>query len=167
MGEIRMFSGNFAPRGWRLCNGDILPISQYTPLFAVIGIAYGGNGQTTFALPDLRGRIPMHWGQGPGLSPRVIGERAGSETVTLISTQMPAHNHTLNASFNLGAASSPEGAFVAAFDPTFTNYAMNANTTMNPASIGIAGGSQPHQNMQPSLAISFIIALEGIFPSRN
>jgi microcystin-dependent protein len=169
IGEIRMFGGNFPPRGWQFCQGQLLSIAQNTALFSILGTTYGGNGQTTFALPDLRGRVPMQQGQGPGLSPRTLGEQGGSETVTLLSTQMPAHNHALICSNAQADASTPEGNVLAADQGGATlNYiATPLNATMNPATVGAAGGSQPHQNMAPFLAVNFIIALEGIFPSRN
>jgi microcystin-dependent protein len=172
IGTIIMFAGNFAPRGWAFCYGQILSIAQNTALFSILGTTYGGNGQTTFALPDLRGRVPMQPGQGPGLSPHTLGEQAGAETVTLLQTQMPAHNHIVNASSANGSAPSPQNNFNAVtYDPNTLNpldsYSSSQNTTMNPAVIGASGGSQPHQNMQPYTCINFIIALEGIFPSRN
>jgi microcystin-dependent protein len=170
IGEIRMFGGNFAPRGWAFCQGQILSIAQNTALFSLLGTTYGGNGQTTFALPDLRGRVPIQPGQGPGLSPRTLGEAGGQETVTLIASQMPAHNHGLNVFNGPGTASSPAGAVIAApvsgatLDKAFS---ATPSATMSPASIGSAGGSQPHNNMPPYQCVNFIIALEGIFPSRN
>ncbi|KFE68251.1 phage tail protein [Hyalangium minutum] len=171
LGEIRMFSGNFAPSGWALCDGQLLSIAQNSALFSILGTTFGGNGQTTFALPDLRGRVPMGWGQGPGLSPRTIGEQSGSETVTLIATQMPAHTHAMMANSGQGTQFTPEGAVsAAAVESTqqpLNLYSTTPNTTMSPQAIGIAGGSQPHQNMQPFLCISFIIALQGIYPSRG
>ncbi|HVW96145.1 MAG TPA: tail fiber protein [Mucilaginibacter sp.] len=173
LGSIVLFAGNFAPRGWALCNGQILSIASNTALFSILGTTYGGNGQTTFALPDFRGRTPMNWGQGPGLSIRDIGEMSGSETVTLISTQMPMHNHLINASAGTADQASPNNNFLAvSTDPDSggnpLNFTATANgATLNPQAVGLAGGSQPHNNMQPFLAVSFIIALEGIFPSRN
>ncbi len=169
IGEIRIFAGNFAPRGWQLCQGQILPIAQNTALFSILGVTYGGNGQTTFALPDLRGRYPMQQGQGPGLSPRALGEQGGTETVTLLSNQMPAHNHALVCSNAQADQGTPEGNVLAADQggTTFNFVAAPINATMNPVTIGVAGGSQPHSNMSPFLAINFIIALEGIYPSRN
>jgi microcystin-dependent protein len=172
IGEIRMFAGNFAPRGWSLCQGQLLSIAQNTALFSILGTTYGGNGQTTFALPDLRGRAPMNPGQGPGLSPRTLGEQGGTETVTLLANQMPAHNHMLAASGAQGDQFSPEGHVPAVLVDANTQqpanqYGASPNTTMNPASISVAGGSQPHQNMSPFLCVNFIIALEGIFPSRE
>jgi microcystin-dependent protein len=172
IGEIRMVGFNFAPRGWALCNGQLLSIAQNTALFSLLGTTYGGNGQTTFALPDLRGRVPLHQGQGPGLTPRTIGESSGTETVTLLSSQMPAHNHTLAAFNSPGSLDTPTGNVIANIvDPNTggpaTLFSATADTTMNPASIGISGGNQPHENMQPYLCVNFVIALEGIFPSRN
>ncbi len=171
LGEIRMFGGNFAPRGWALCNGQLLSISQNAALFSLLGTTYGGNGQTNFALPNLQGRVPMHWGQGPGLSPRALGESSGSESVTLLTNQMPAHNHTLSANNNQGDTFSPGGAVSAsAVDSSqqpLNIYSSTANATMAPTAIGLAGGGQPHANMQPYQCVSFIIALQGIFPSRN
>ncbi|MEA2715731.1 MAG: hypothetical protein QOI99_48 [Actinomycetota bacterium] len=164
LAEIRMFGGNFAPRGWAMCNGQILPISQNTALFSLLGTTFGGNGQTTFALPDLRGRVPMHTGQGPGLSNVNLGEVGGSESVTLLQTQMPQHSHGVAASNGAAGASRPANNFLAAGGA----YAPATDgTVMNPAMIGVSGGGQPHPNRQPYLGLTFIIALEGIFPSRN
>jgi microcystin-dependent protein len=171
IGEIRMFGGNFAPRGWAFCDGQLLSIAQNTALFSLLGTTYGGNGQTTFALPDLRGRVPMHWGAGPGLTPRTLGESSGSETVTLLSSQMPAHNHAIGAHSGQGDTFSPEGAVnAAAVDASqqpLNIYSSSVNATMAAQTVGVAGGSQPHNNMQPFQCVSFIIALEGIFPSRS
>ena len=165
LGEIRIFPYNFAPRGWAFCNGQILSIAQNTALFSLLGTTYGGNGQTTFALPDLRSRVPMHQFQGPGLSDRSLGEQSGTETVTLISTEMPQHNHLFNASNNDATDSAPQGN-VPALIPS-GGYNASPNTQMNPTAVAIAGGSQPHNNIQPYLVLSFCIALSGIFPSRN
>ncbi|MCP3099081.1 tail fiber protein [Myxococcus sp. K15C18031901] len=169
IGEIIMFAGNFAPRGWMFCQGQLLSIAQNTALFAILGTTYGGNGQTTFALPDLRGRYPMQPGQGPGLSPRTLGEQGGSETVTLIASQMPAHTHSLNVSSQAGEVETPIGTVLATdTNGTILNYrAGPIDGTMNPAAIGVAGGSQPHNNMSPFLCLNFIIAVEGVFPSRD
>ncbi len=174
IGEIIMFAGNFNPRGWAFCQGQLLSIAQNTALFAILGTTYGGNGQTTFALPDLRGRVPVGQGQGPGLSPYSLGQQAGTETVTLLTTQMPAHNHLVNANEGNGSAQTPGAGFPSGgIVPTSGNAAVNNyrnstdGTTMAPTVIGNAGGSQPHPNIQPYLCINFIIALEGIFPSRN
>lgn len=173
IGEIRMVGFNFAPRGgWMLCNGQLLAIASNTALFSLLGTTYGGNGTTTFALPDLRGRVPLHQGQGPGLSDYVMGEASGSETVTLINSQMPMHNHALTANSDAGGASTSTNNFIASpSDPSTgaaaPSFAQSTNTVMNPQSIGISGGNQPHQNMQPFLCVNFIIATQGIFPSRN
>jgi microcystin-dependent protein len=166
IGEIRMFGGNFAPRGWAFCNGQLLAIAQNDALFALIGTTYGGDGQTTFALPDLRGRIPVHAGQGPGLSSYQLGQQAGTETVTLTQQQMPAHTHTAQAQSGAGNQAGPGGGVWAS--SAQNQFSANPpNAAMNAAAIGSAGGSQPHENMAPYQVVSFIIALEGIFPSRN
>jgi microcystin-dependent protein len=171
LGEIRMFAGNFAPKGWEFCNGQLLSIAQNSALFSLLGTAYGGNGQTTFGLPNLQGRVPMHWGSGQGLTPRTLGEMSGSEHVTLLSNQMPAHTHQIAANNGQGDTFSPEGAVnAAAVDATqqpLNIYSSSANGTMAAQSIKAAGGSQPHDNMQPYQCVSFIIALEGIYPSRS
>jgi microcystin-dependent protein len=168
LGEIRMFGGNFAPLGWAFCNGQLLPIAQYDALFSLLGTTYGGDGQTTFGLPDLRGRAPMHAGQGPGLTNHPLGEASGSETVTLTATTMAAHTHVPVASSSPGTSSHPTNSVWAASSTGDKQYSTGtANTTMNPATVGAAGGSQPHENRQPLLAINFIIALEGIYPPRN
>jgi microcystin-dependent protein len=171
IGEIRLFAGNFAPRGWQFCEGQILSISQNTALFSILGTTYGGNGTTTFALPDLRGRFPMQPGQGPGLTNRTLGEQGGSENVTLISSQMPAHNHSVGAHNAPGDTFSPEGAVSAsavdASNQPLNIYSTTVTTTMGPQTVGVAGGSQPHNNMSPYLCLNFIIAIEGIFPSRS
>ncbi|MGH8558230.1 MAG: phage tail protein [Methylococcales bacterium] len=166
-----MFGGNFAPRGWALCNGQIMSIAQNTALFSLLGTTYGGDGQTTFALPDLRGRVPINPGQGPGLSNYILGEASGTESVTLTVSEMPAHNHLLAANSALGSLPSPIGNFPAGVDDgsggAFNGYSATANGTMAPTAASVVGGNQPHPNMQPFLCVNFIIALEGIFPSRN
>ena len=173
LGEIRIFGGNFAPNGWALCNGQLLSIAQNAALFAILGTTYGGDGVTTFALPNLQGRLPMHWGQGRGLSSRVVGEVAGTETVTLLSSQMPMHTHTAMASSNAGDQPSPSGNVWAVPSDSQGNT-LNAfvapsaaNATLAPQAIGISGGSQPVGIMPPFLCLTFIIALNGIFPSRG
>jgi len=167
LGEIRMVGFNFAPRGWALCNGQILPIAQNTALFSLLGTMYGGNGQTTFALPNLMGRAPLHFGQGAGLSNRSQGELAGEERHTLINTEMPAHNHLVNCN-NEGATSArPAGQVPGPAGANTIYSATSDGNTMNPQMVGQAGGNQPHNNMQPYLVVNFVIALEGIFPSRN
>jgi microcystin-dependent protein len=164
LGMIAIYGFNFAPRGWAMCSGQILPIAQNTALFSLLGTTYGGNGQTTFALPDLRSRVPIHFGQGPGLSSYDLGQAAGTETVTLIGNQIPSHTHPVNCSENDASSNKTPGNLPAnggSYDPT-ANAQMSAN--MIPPS---GGGNQPHPNIQPYLAINFCIALEGIFPSRN
>ena len=164
IGEIRIFGFNFAPRGWALCNGQLLSIAQNTALFSLLGTMYGGNGQTTFGLPDLRGRVPVHFGQGPGLSNYSQGEVAGSETVTLTQNQAPAHSHLVAASNGAADSTRPAGKVPA----TGGGYAAAGDgSTMNPAMVNSSGGSQPHENIQPYLVLNFCIAVAGIFPSRN
>jgi microcystin-dependent protein len=169
--EIKMCGYNFAPRGYAFCNGQILSIAQNTALFSLLGITYGGNGQTTFGLPNLQGRAPLGAGTGPGLSPYVIGQAAGTATVTLLSSEMPAHTHLPQGNSSGGDSTSPSGKVWAADAATRSPqplYSVGApNIPMSAAAIGITGGNQPHQNQQPYLAISFIIALQGVFPTRN
>jgi len=169
--EIRMFAGNFAPSGWAFCNGQILSISQNTALFALLGTTYGGNGQSNFALPDLQAQSPIGPGQGPGLSNYFLGEQSGVENVTLLTTEIPLHTHGAPQATSAGGTStSPLGNTWAASGGGRTPPPLYAtgtpNTPMNPAAIGVAGGGQPHQNRQPYLAVSFIIALRGVFPPR-
>jgi microcystin-dependent protein len=166
VGEIRMFGFNFAPRNYATCQGQILPIAQNTALFSLLGTTYGGNGQTTFALPDLQGRAPMSFDQGPGLSPRDLGEVGGSEFVTLLSTEMPAHNHSLAAQSSPADRANASGAALAASaDPVYSTG--SSAGTMHPQAVGFVGGGQPHDNMQPYLVVNFCIALRGVFPARN
>jgi microcystin-dependent protein len=169
LGEIRMTGFNFAPAGWALCDGQILAISSNTALFALLGTTYGGNGTTTFALPNLQGRVPVHQGTGAGLSTYVIGEQIGVENVTLLASQMPEHTHLVNAVAAGGNSASPQNA-LPAIESTGTslNYSTaSAGVNMNSATNALAGGSQPFSIVQPVLCVNFIIALEGIFPSRN
>jgi microcystin-dependent protein len=166
LGEIRMFAGNFAINGWQMCNGQLLSISQYAALFSILGTTYGGNGQTTFALPDLRGRVALHQGTGNGLPTYVTGEAAGSDTVTLISTQMPQHSHQINASTG-GNQVSPSNNYPGNEATPIKIYSATGPVQMNPAVVAISGGSQPHPNIQPFLCVTFLIAMVGIFPSRN
>jgi microcystin-dependent protein len=166
LGEIRMVGFNFAPRGWALCNGQLLSIAQNTALFSLLGTTYGGNGQTTFALPDLRGRSALHFGQGPGLSNYTQGEVAGTETVTLTINEMPAHNHILGAQSTPGSSTNPSNNYPAGSSARDNQYSNAANANMNPSALSVSGGSQPHTNMPPYLVINFVIALEGIYPSR-
>jgi microcystin-dependent protein len=163
LGEIRIFPYNFAPRGWAFCNGQILSISQNTALFSLLGTTYGGNGQTTFALPDLRGRVPNSSGQGPGLSSYTLGQVGGTETVTLTQSEMPSHNHGVNSTNADATSARPGGNFPAAGG----GYNSASSNTMAPTMIGNAGGSQPHSNVQPYLTLNYCIALTGIYPSRN
>ena len=160
VGEIRMFAGNFAPAGWMFCEGQLLPISENETLFNLIGTTYGGDGQSTFALPDLRGRIPIHQGSG-----FILAETGGAEEITLTVNQIPAHNHVLLASSSIASSAKPDGRLLAQTS-TFDAYqSAGTNTAMAPPSIGAVGGSQPHNNFQPYLCVSFIISLLGIFPS--
>lgn len=164
IGQILMVGFDFAPQGWALCNGQLLPIAQNTALFSLLGTTYGGNGQTTFALPDLRGRVPIHQGQGPGLSPRLIGEVAGTETVTLTTGQIPAHQHSLTGSSERQDTNQAVGATLAKGGIYTTQTPAVA---MHPEAIAAAGGGQAHPNLQPFLCVNFVIAVEGIFPSRS
>jgi microcystin-dependent protein len=166
--EIRIFPFNFAPKGWAWCDGQLLPLSQNTALFSLLGTTYGGNGKSNFALPDLQGRAPMHPGQGPGLSLHDLGETGGSETVSLLESEIPAHSHTLRAVSDPAdqAAPSPARSLARsnngfAWNPTFTASALSGNA------LAPAGGDQPHNNMQPYLTLYFCIALQGVFPPRT
>ena len=167
IGEIMLFAGNFAPNGWAMCNGQLLSIAQNTALFSLIGTYYGGDGQVTFALPDLRGRVPVHTGQGPGLPNVDLGETGGAPYHTLIAPEMPAHSHALYADSANGAQSEPGGALPARDPAGSPAYGTNANVVMAANAIQAAGGSQPHNNMQPYLGLNYCIALFGIFPPRN
>ena len=166
VGEIRMFGGNFAPAGWNFCDGSLLAISENDTLFNLIGTTYGGDGQSTFAVPDLRGRAPLHLGQGPGLQNYIIGEVLGVESVTITTQTMPVHTHPLLASTD-GADQITGAGGVLAAPPSLAPYYSSPPdpTPLNPAALAPAGGSQSHDNMQPFLAISFIISLFGIYPS--
>lgn len=171
--EIRIFGFNFAPKGWAQCNGQLLPISQNTALFSLLGTFYGGDGKSTFALPNLQGSAPMHHGQGPGLSDRVIGEVAGEQFVTLLESEMPAHAHTARAdnASGLGTLLTPGGnvwANASSRRAVVNMYAPAANLRqMGFQAISPAGGSQPHNNMPPYLCLNFCIAMQGIFPPRS
>ena len=166
--EIRMFAGNYAPTGWAECNGQLLPISQNTALFSLLGTTYGGDGKSTFALPNLQSRIPLHTGggPGPGLSERFLGEEPGVESVTLLQSEIAMHTHTVSGSSNDTNAQSPQNAAPGANEST-PLYRVDQNTNMHPTALAIAGGSLPHNNRQPYLTVTFIISLGGIFPPRN
>lgn len=164
IGQIMWVPYNFCPRGWADASGQILSIAQNTALFSLLGTTYGGNGQTTFALPDLRGRASVHTGQGPGLSAYDLGEVGGTETTTLTIQNMPAHNHALNAVTGVAGKTAPTNNLLAA---SGSYRASGTGTTLSPNAVGINGGSQPFNNVQPFLTLRACIALEGIFPSRN
>ncbi len=165
--QITMFGGNFAPRSWAFCNGQLLAINQYQALFSLLGTTYGGDGRTTFALPDLRGRVAIHPGSGPGLSTRRLGERSGTEREILSTSQMPAHTHGLQASDTRGNSSDPTGRVNAVKSRTNIYSDAAPNVSMSSQAVTSSGGGQAHNNMQPFLGINHIIALQGIFPSRN
>ena len=167
IGSIDMVGFNFAPKNWATCDGQLLQIAQNQALFSLLGTTFGGNGTTNFGLPDLRGRVPIHQGQGPGLTPRVMGEKAGEENHTLISSEMPSHNHSLAVNTNGGNSDNPTGNFIASNSEGIKQYSNSAGSSANGTSLGNAGGSQPHNNMPPYLCVNFVIALFGIFPSRN
>lgn len=168
VGEIRMFAGNFNPAGWMLCQGQLLAISEYDTLFNLIGTTYGGDGQNTFALPDLSSRVPIHQGQGAGLSTYVIGQKGGVENVTLTGQQMPVHTHVPQCNTGAGSVATPAGSFWAANSNTaLPQFSATSDSTMNPAAVSNTGGSQPHENLMPYLTINFIISLFGIYPSQN
>ncbi len=167
LGQISMFAGTFAPRGYSYCSGQLVPIDQNDALFALIGTTYGGDGQTTFALPDMRGRLPISQGTLSGGSSYVIGQAAGTETVTLTSNQMPIHSHTFPSNSASGTAVSPSGGVIASTSLGPFATGATTDTAMNVASLGVAGGNQPHDNIMPFLCVGFIIAMEGIFPARN
>lgn len=166
--EIRIVGFNFAPTGWAFCNGQILPISQNTALFSLLGTTYGGDGRSTFALPNLQGAAAIGSGHGPGLSPRNLGEQGGSPTVALIESEMPSHTHTVQpAGFPASAAVASEGASIARSGGGSAYAPVDSNATLfAPQAAQIAGAGQPHNNMMPYLALNFIIALRGVFPSR-
>jgi len=165
--EIRIFPFNFAPKGWAWCDGQLLPLSQNTALFSLLGTTYGGNGKSNFALPDLQGRAPMQPGQGPGLSLHDLGETGGSETVALLESEIPSHSHAMSASTQLGLENSPQGQNVAAGDG-INLYAPASNLSpMAAEMLAPAGGDQPHNNLQPYLTCYFLIALQGVFPPRT
>jgi microcystin-dependent protein len=176
IGIIKIFAGNFAPRGWAICNGQLMSISQNTALFSILGTTYGGDGQTTFALPDLKGRVPVGQGTGPGLQTVDLGEVSGEQNHTLIQTEIPAHTHAaLVSSADSTQAAATNGASIAtpgslagrSFVSTLGFNTTPPNTALNPTSITPTGGSQPHNNMQPYLGINYIICTDGLYPSRS
>jgi microcystin-dependent protein len=167
LGQIGVFSFNFAPKGWTMCNGQLLPINQNQALFALLGTTYGGNGQTTFALPDMRSKVPVHFGQGPGLGSYNLGQTGGEESHTLIIAEL-GHNHPVNVFNGNGNSRSPVGHIPAIVQGTATNvYSTAAPTSGTNEGWGNAGGSQPHSNIEPYLTLNFCMALQGIFPSQN
>ncbi|MCB1045356.1 MAG: phage tail protein [Acidobacteria bacterium] len=167
VGEIRMFAGNFAPRGWAFCDGQLLAVSQNDALFSLLGTVYGGDGRTTFGLPDLRGRIPIHAGHGPGLSERRLGAKSGEEAVTLTVNQLPSHGHNLNAAAAAATDTRPENNLPGQAPNADLWSTRNVANPMSSQSITHTGGSRSHTNLMPFLCIHFIIALVGIYPSRN
>lgn len=175
LGQIQLFGFSHPPLGWAACNGQIMSIAQYTALFSLLGTYYGGDGVTTFGLPDLRGRVAIGQGQGPGLQPYTIGEKSGSEFVTLLSTQMPMHNHQLMVSNATGTTDMATGNYLANGAVTIARgntvpanlYATGQNAQLNPNAVSIQGGNQPHENRAPFLTLNYCIAVVGIYPSRN
>ncbi len=167
VGAIRRFGFGFAPQGWAPCNGQLLPINQNQALFSLLGTTYGGDGRTTVALPNMQSRVPVGQGQGPGLSPYAEGQAGGAETVTLAPAQIPGHTHPLKASSSAADSSQPGGRALARSASHIYTAKPDASTVMNADMLGDAGGSQPHENIQPYLAVNFCIALAGIFPARN
>ena len=167
LAEIRIFPFNFPPSGWAFCDGQILSISQNTALFSLLGTTYGGNGTTNFALPNMQGNTPMHPGQGPGLSLHDLGETGGSDTVSLLLSEIPAHTHTASCNPGMGDKYGPPGNFWATDAGGNNEYASSSGSNMAPDAVGAAGGNQPHNNLQPYLVLNFCIALQGIFPARS
>ena len=168
--EIRIFPFNFAPRGWAWCDGQLLPLSQNTALFSLLGTTYGGNGKSNFALPDLQGRAPMHPGQGPGLSLHDLGETGGSEIVTLLQSEMPSHPHTMRANTDIADVQTPSNARSIARSQNANAYKPPSGqpvVQLNPGALAPAGGDQPHNNLQPYLTLYFNIALQGVYPPRT
>lgn len=168
--EIRMFAGNFAPTGWATCDGQLMPISQNTALFSLLGTVYGGDGKSTFALPDLQGSHPMHPGQGQGLSLRDLGEQSGSDYVTLLASEMPVHTHGFFGTGNAAETKVPDSSTALALSVASNAYQTDTSTNLtnlSPSALSIAGGSLPHNNLMPYLVVTFIIALQGIFPPRS
>ena len=169
VGEIRMFAGNFAPKGWAFCAGQLMPISQNTALFSLLGTMYGGDGKSTFALPNLQGSVPLHSGQGAGLTDRFQGEAGGSSNVTLLSSELPPHNHQASGAAGTGPTNPQDAVWgtQAGRTPPPTYSSATPDVSMSSLALSITGGSLPHNNMQPFLAVTFIIAQQGIFPARG
>ena len=168
IGEIRMFGGSFAPVGWAMCQGQLMPVSQNETLFNLIGTTYGGDGQKTFGIPDLRGRAPMHAGQGPGITQNYqLGEMAGAETVTVTVNQIPIHNHAMLASGDSATAITGANGIVANAVQLTMYFAAPADSGLNSQAVQPVGGSQPHENMQPYLVVTFILSLFGVFPRQT
>ncbi|MGM9478959.1 phage tail protein [Pedobacter sp. GSP4] len=168
VGEIKLVAENYAPSGWAFCRGQLLQIRQYTALFSLLGTNYGGDGKTTFGLPNLQGIVPVGMGSGPGLTPRVIGEEFGAESVTLSANNLPMHTHAVRAVSANGTVSEPTGNYFANKGRGDNDYTPTApNVAMNPMTVGIAGSSLPVPLMQPYLALNYVIALQGVFPARN
>ncbi|MBP7864537.1 MAG: phage tail protein [Acidobacteria bacterium] len=166
IGEIKMFGGTFAPLYWRFCDGSLLSIAEYNALYALIGTIYGGDGVSNFRLPDLRGRLPVHQGEGPGLTPRSIGQAFGTETVTLAADQLGGHTHSLSASGNPAGQTTPGGNLPGLTGVNLYTTGTSAPVSMNAASVAPAGSGQPHDNLMPALCVHFIICCEGVFPTR-
>lgn len=170
IGEIRLFGFNRIPSGWQACDGTLLAISQYDALYTLLGTTFGGDGQSTFGVPDLRGRLPIHQGQGPGLSNYVMGQMAGTENVTLTTAQMPQHTHSLMASTNVGAEMSPNGNVIGSTadqELYVPNTSGQVSSPLNGGALMPAGGGQPHENCMPTLVVNYCIATNGIWPSQN
>src|SRR5262245_43611546 len=164
LGEVRLFAGNFPPTAWALCNGQLLPINGNTALFSLLGTSYGGNGVTTFALPDFRGRVAIHTGQGPGLSNYDRGNTGGTEGGALLTTEIPSHSHSVMGSSSNGVADSPNAGLMARAPSAIPQYGATANADLAAGAVGASGSGQPHNNMQPFITVNFIICINGIFP---
>lgn len=169
IGDIKMFAGNFAPNGWALCNGQLLPINQNQALFSILGTTYGGDGETTFALPDLRGRVPVHAGNGPGLTPKILGEKSGTENTTLSTSNVPPHSHTVapNANSDLGTTNLPTDNYPANTSILDKEYSETTNETLGSTTTSSVGNGNSFSNEQPYGVIHYIICMQGIFPSPN